>query len=99
MRAEDDPAHHPAVRRFAENLPSPAHLCLFKAEPLSGVGVLDINPRLALTLVDRMSGGRGHSVKTERYLTEIETALLEDILNVVLEEWCVQWKGGRICIP
>jgi flagellar motor switch protein FliM len=80
--------------RFAENLPSPAHICLFKAEPLLGVGVLDLNPRLALTLVDRMLGGRGHSVKTERYLTEIETALLEDILNVVLEEWCVQWKGG-----
>ncbi len=80
--------------RFTENLPSPAHICLFKAEPLLGVGVLDVNPRLALTLVDRMLGGRGHSVKTERYLTEIETALLEDILNVVLEEWCAQWKGG-----
>jgi len=80
--------------RFTENLPSPAHICLFKAEPLLGVGVLDLNPRLALTLVDRMLGGRGHSVKTERYLTEIETALLEDVLNVVLEEWCGQWKGG-----
>ena len=80
--------------KFTENLPSPTHICLFKAEPLLGVGVLDLNPRLALTLVDRMLGGRGHSVKAERYLTEIETALLEDILNVVLEEWCSQWKGA-----
>ncbi|MET0261538.1 MAG: FliM/FliN family flagellar motor switch protein, partial [Rariglobus sp.] len=51
-----------------------------------------ISPRLALTLVDRMLGGRGHSVKVERHLTEIEVALLEDILRIVLEEWCGQWR-------
>ncbi len=79
--------------KFTESLPSPTHICLFKAEPLHGVGVLDINPRLALTLVDRMLGGRGHSVKAERYLTEIEISLLEDIIIIVLEEWCGQWKA------
>lgn len=77
--------------KFTEALPNPTHLCLFKAEPLNGVGILDINPRLALTLVDRVLGGRGHSVKVDRYLTEIEIALLEDILRIVLEEWCAQW--------
>ncbi len=78
--------------KFTEGLPNPTHLCLFKAEPLSGVGILDVNPRLALTLVDRLLGGRGHSVKVDRYLTEIEIALLEDIVRIVLEEWCAQWK-------
>jgi flagellar motor switch protein FliM len=78
--------------KFTDSLPNPSHLCLFKAEPLAGVGVLDINPRLALTLVDRLLGGRGHSVKTERYLTEIEIALLEDIIRLILEEWCGQWR-------
>jgi flagellar motor switch protein FliM len=77
--------------KFAESLPNPTHLCLFKVEPLGGVGILDINPRLALTLVDRLLGGRGHSVKVDRYLTEIEIALLEDILRIILEEWCSQW--------
>src|SRR5690349_7523956 len=48
-------------QKFTDGLPNPTHLCLFKAEPLLGVGILDINPRLALTLVDRMLGGRGHS--------------------------------------
>ncbi|HEX2101127.1 MAG TPA: FliM/FliN family flagellar motor switch protein [Candidatus Synoicihabitans sp.] len=85
--------------KFTEGLPNPTHICLFKTEPLTGVGVLDINPRLALTLVDRMLGGRGHSVKAERYLTEIEIALLEDILAIVLEEWCAQWKGEQELHP
>lgn len=86
-------------QKFTDNLPNPTHLCLFKAEPLLGVGILDINPRLALTLVDRMLGGRGHSVKLERYLTEIEIALLEDIITIILEEWCHQWKHEKELHP
>lgn len=85
--------------KFTDGLPSPTHLCLFKAEPLFGVGVLDINPRLALTIVDRMLGGPGHSVKVERYLTEIETALFEDIVRIILEEWCGQWKSSTELHP
>lgn len=81
--------------KFAESLPNPTHLCLFKVDPLVGVGILDINPRLALTIADRLLGGRGHSVKAERYLTEIEMALLEDVINIVLEEWCAQWKAEQ----
>lgn len=81
--------------KFTESLPSPTHICLFKAEPLTGVGILDLNPRLALTIADRLLGGRGHSVKAERYLTEIEIALLEDVINIVLEEWCGQWKAEQ----
>jgi flagellar motor switch protein FliM len=85
--------------KFTESLPSPTHLCLFKAEPLIGVGILDINPRLALTIADRLLGGRGHSVKAERYLTEIEIALIEDIIIIVLEEWCAQWKTEQDLHP
>lgn len=85
--------------KFCESLPSPTHLVLFKADPLTGVGVLDFNPRLALTVVDRLLGGRGHSVKVERYLTEIEISLLEDIIAVILEEWCGQWKWEKEMHP
>jgi flagellar motor switch protein FliM len=84
-----------AYSKFTESLPSPTHICLFKTEPLVGVCVLDINPRLALTIADRLLGGRGHSVKAERYLTEIEMALIEDVIVIVLEEWCGQWKSEQ----
>ncbi len=81
--------------KFTEALPNLSHICLFKAEPLIGVGILDLNPRLALTIADRLLGGRGHSVKAERGLTEIEVALLEDVILIILEEWCNQWKGEK----
>lgn len=81
-----------AYSKFTDSLPNPTHISLFKVEPLAGVGILDINPRLALTIADRLLGGRGHSVKAERYLTEIEIALIEDVIAILLEEWCAQWK-------
>ncbi|MCX6954721.1 MAG: flagellar motor switch protein FliM [Verrucomicrobia bacterium] len=85
--------------KFCESLPNPTHLSLFKVEPLTGVGILDINPRLALTIADRLLGGRGHSVKVERYLTEIEIALIEDVILILLEEWCTQWKAEQELRP
>ncbi len=85
--------------KFTESLPNPTHICLFKTEPLLGVGILDINPRLALTIVDRMLGGNGQAVNLERYLTEIEITLLEDIIHIVLDEWCAQWKGQKELHP
>ncbi|EDY85112.1 flagellar motor switch protein FliM, putative [Verrucomicrobiia bacterium DG1235] len=81
--------------KFTETIPNPAHVVLFKIEQLFGVGVIDINPRLALTMVDRMLGGKGHSVQGERYLTEIETNLVDDVVGIVLEEWCRQWKSEQ----
>jgi flagellar motor switch protein FliM len=85
--------------KFTESLPNPTHISLFKVEPLAGVGILDINPRLALTIADRLLGGRGHSVKAERYLTEIEIALIEDVILIFLEEWCGQWKSEQELRP
>lgn len=88
-----------AYSKFTDTLPNPTHLGLFKVEPLSGVGILDINPRLALTIADRLLGGRGAAVKADRYLTEIEVALIEDILIILLEEWCNQWKAEQEMRP
>src|SRR6187402_3599981 len=85
--------------KFTESLPNPTHLCLFKVDPLVGVGILDVNPRLALTIADRLLGGRGHSVKAERYLTEIEVALMDDVVHMILEEWCHQWKAEQELTP
>ena len=85
--------------KFCESLPNPTHLCLFKVDPLTGVGVLDFNTRLALTVVDRLLGGRGHSVKAERYLTEIEISLLEDVIKEIMDQWCHQWKWDKEMHP
>ena len=88
-----------AFSKFTESLPAATHISLFKAEPLSGVGVLDIAPRLALSIVDRLLGGRGVAVKADRPLSEIDVASIEDVVGIFLEEWCGQWKTEQELHP
>jgi flagellar motor switch protein FliM len=80
-------------RAFTESLSSPAHLILFKVEPLRGVCILDINPRLGLTMVDRLMGGAGHSAAQATDLSEIEAALLDQVVQIIINEWCSHWRN------
>jgi flagellar motor switch protein FliM len=78
--------------KFIEALPNPTYLTLFKAEPLRGICVLDVPTRLGLTVVDRLLGGPAHSVNLQRDLSEIEVALLDQVIQLILGEWCSQWN-------
>jgi flagellar motor switch protein FliM len=80
-------------RRFAEGLPSPTHLSLFKVEPLRGIGILEVHPRLGLTIVDRLLGGPAHSIAAHHDISEIEMALLDQVVQLILGEWCNHWSG------
>lgn len=82
-------------RRFTSQVPNPGHVLLFKLEPLAGVGVLDINLRLGLAIVERLLGGKGAAAAAPGGLSEIEQNLLDDVLLVILEEWCRQWGADR----
>lgn len=86
-------------RKFTEGLPNPTYLSLFKADPLPGICILEINPRLALTMVDRLLGGPAHSVNATHDFTEIELALMEQAVQVVLSEWCTHWRGVQDLRP
>jgi len=82
-------------QKFTESLPSPTHITLFKTDPLKGVGLLVIPPRLGLTLVDRLLGGPGQAPAEGRELTEIEIALFDQVAMLVLTEWCNHWPEMR----
>jgi flagellar motor switch protein FliM len=78
---------------FIEGLASPTHLTLFKVEPLRGVCLLDMSPRLGLTIADRLLGGPAQGVTATGDLSDIETALLDQVVLIVLSEWCQLWNG------
>ncbi|MFP6900664.1 MAG: flagellar motor switch protein FliM, partial [Opitutales bacterium] len=63
----------------------------FKIEELNGTCLLDVNSHLAVTVVDRLLGGKGSSMPKESGLTDIESALVDDFNNIIVEEWCRQW--------
>ncbi|MBI3876009.1 MAG: flagellar motor switch protein FliM [Verrucomicrobia bacterium] len=86
-------------REFTEKLPAATMLTLFKAEPLRGIGVLDVHPRLALTLVDRLMGGPAKAPDLDRELSELEQTLFDQAAVVILDEWCVQWAAVQKLSP
>jgi flagellar motor switch protein FliM len=79
-------------QKFTESLANPTHLTLFKVEPLRGICILDVNPRLGLTIVDRLMGGAAHSAAINRDLSELEIALLDQAIQLMLVEWCNHWS-------
>ena len=86
-------------QKFTEALPNPSHLTLFKVEPLRGVGILDIHPRLGLTIVDRLLGGPAHSISADHDFSEIEMALLDQAVQLILAEWCHHWASVQELRP
>jgi flagellar motor switch protein FliM len=86
-------------QKFTESLPNPTHLSLFKLEPLRGIGILAIAPRLGLTMVDRQLGGSAQAVTADHDFSEIEMALLDQAVQLVLGEWCNHWAGVQELRP
>ncbi len=86
-------------QKFVEALPNPTHLSLFRVEPLRGICILDIRKQLGFTIVDRLLGGAGQEVVTEREFSEIEIALLDQAVQLILAEWCAPWKSVQELRP
>jgi flagellar motor switch protein FliM len=91
--------HTVPFQKWCESIGSPSHLTMFRVDPLRGICLLDIPPRLGLTLVDRLLGGPGHSVTAQRDLSELEIALLDQVIQLIISEWCSQWSKYRDLRP
>ncbi|MDD5350861.1 MAG: flagellar motor switch protein FliM, partial [Chthoniobacteraceae bacterium] len=81
--------------KFCEGISSPTHVTLFQVEPLRGVGILDMSLPLALAIVDRLLGGKGRVIESDSCLTEMEIALVEDAIQLILSEWSNQWHDNN----
>jgi flagellar motor switch protein FliM len=79
-------------QKFVERSRTPLHFTLFKLDPLRGIGLLEIPPQLGLNIVNRLLGGADKLENTDRALTDIESALLDQVSDIVLAEWSVPWR-------
>jgi flagellar motor switch protein FliM len=81
-----------SYRTLARNWRNPTHLTQFKLDPLKGLSVIEVPPSLASCMVDRLMGGPGRPAEGAQELSEVERALLEQAVMLILGEWCVQWN-------
>jgi flagellar motor switch protein FliM len=80
-------------QKFLEGVSQPGHLTLISFEPLEGICLLDIPPRLGLSIVDRQLGGPGSYVEDARDLNQTEIRVLSQIVQIIVSEWCGTWSG------
>jgi flagellar motor switch protein FliM len=71
---------------FIMSLVSPSNTYTITMEPLEGRCIIDFNPTLAFLFIDRLFGGVGNILDTERELTGIERAVLAKIAKNVFRE-------------
>lgn len=81
---------------FIETAQSPAVVSLLSLKPLSGRGLLVLEPQMAFALMDRMLGGPGIPPEQIRELTEIEKGLIERVITIVLK--CIE-ESWRTLLP
>ena len=67
------------------SLPDPTAIYALSLAPFDGRGALEIGPHVALTIIDRLLGGRGRCAPVNRALTEIEQNVMDAVARLVLE--------------
>jgi flagellar motor switch protein FliM len=76
---------------FVMSLSSPSNTFTVNMDPLEGRFIVDFSPALAFLFVDRMFGGSGRLLETERELTGIERTVLAKIVKNLYRELERSW--------
>lgn len=77
---------------FIMSLVTPSCTYTFAAPPLDGVCLVDFNPTLTFSIVDRLFGGRGKIMEAERELTAIERTMMATLVSRLYGELRKSWE-------
>ncbi len=77
---------------FIMSLSSPSCTYVFRMEPLEGVAVVDFSQSVVFSFVDRLFGGKGTSISSEREITWIEKSVMNNIINRSLRDLDRTWE-------
>ena len=76
---------------FIRSIPTPTTLAVINMDPLKGNAVLEIDPSITFSMIDRLFGGTGQGTKVQRDLTDIEQSVMEGIIVRILANMREAW--------
>ena len=76
---------------FVRSIPTPTTLAVINMDPLKGNAVLEIDPAITFSMIDRLFGGTGNAGKVSRDLTDIEQSVMEGIIVRILANMREAW--------
>ncbi len=78
---------------FVRSIPNPTTLAVINMDPLKGSAVLEIDPSITFTIIDKLFGGTGDSARITRELTDIELSVMEGIIVRILGNLREAWSN------
>ncbi|MHB9093043.1 MAG: flagellar motor switch protein FliM [Eubacteriales bacterium] len=78
---------------FIRSLPNPTILSIFQMDPLEGNAIMEVNPAIIFTIIDRLFGGPGEAPEKIRDLTDIERTIIEKVVNRILDILSEAWEN------
>ena len=78
---------------FIMSLVTPSCTYTFSSAPLEAVCLVDFNPTLTFALIDRMFGGNGKILETERELTGIERTVMGRLTERLYNDLARSWEN------
>ena len=76
---------------FIRSIPNPTTITLVNMDPLKGSCILEIDPSITFTIIDRLFGGAGENYKINRELTDIELSVMEGVVVHILGNLREAW--------
>ena len=78
---------------FLRSIPNPTTIAVINMDPLKGSSILEIDPSITFTIIDRLFGGPGEASKINRELTDIELSVVEGIIVRILGNLREAWSN------
>ena len=78
---------------FIRSIPTPTTLAIINMDPLKGNAILEIDPAITFSMIDRLFGGTGATTtgNNKRDLTDIEQSVMEGIIVRILANMREAW--------
>ena len=78
---------------FIRSIPNMTLINIFEVPPLDGNILMEVNPNIAYSMLDRLMGGVGESPGKVDNLTEIETKILTNLFERSFDNLREAWSG------
>lgn len=78
---------------FIRSIPNMTILNVYSVEPLEGRIIMEVNPNIAFSMMDRLLGGKGEGQYSVDSLTEIETLLISQLFEKSITNLQEAWSS------
>jgi len=91
-------AEHLAYREFLQRIPETTYLASCRLNPMGLSAALQLDLKVAFSIIDLLLGGEGKGLAASREITEIEEQILDSVARIVCRELGAAWQALALAV-